>query len=185
MKYLITSYLISIAIFYGGNIDAQDILYNNFQTTINSKTYTISQITTDVKYVFDDIDEASDTGMGLYHCNLLTGIIGTDMYEIVHTTGDLTASAFPNALFSWANLHTDFWTWSRMSEDATANGTAFTMDSSIRFLHQEGVRFFYSTAIDPYTKINTDLTGGAPVTIRRDLDTDYVEFVIGYDPYKL
>ena len=163
----------------------KDILYNNFVTTIMTKSYTISQITTDIKYVIDNITEASDTGLGLYHCNTLTGLTGDDVYEIAYSTGALSSSAFPNSVYSWANLHENYWTYSRMSEDATMNGTAVTMDSSIRFLQQEGVRFFYSTAINPYTQINTDLTGGAPIQIRRDLDTDYVELQIAYDPYKL
>jgi len=169
------------------NVDfvGKDILYNNFETTINSKTYAISQITTDIKYVIDNITEASDSGLGLYDCNLLTGITGDDVYEITIATGDLSSAAISNANFSWANLHNDYWRWSRMSEDATINSVATTMSSSVRFLQQEGVRFHYSTAINPYTKIQTTLTGGAPVTIRRDLDTDTVEYVIAYDPYKL
>ena len=164
-----------------------DIIYNNFETTNNIKTYSISQITTDIKYFIDNIDTASDTGLGLYHCNYLTGITGpvTHIYEIAVTDGVLSASGISNALFSWANLHNNYWTWSRMASDATMNGTAVTMDSSIRFLQQEGVRFHYATAINPYTAMTTTLTGGAPVTIRRDLDTDWIEMTISYDPYKL
>ena len=72
-----------------------------------------------------------------------------------------------------------------MSENATINGVATTMASSLRFLEQTDVRFFYATAIDPFTKIDATLTGGAPVEIRRDLETDYVEMILSYDPYKL
>lgn len=169
------------------NIDfvGKDIIYNNFETTNNSVKYTISRFTTDIKYLVENPDNASDSGLGLYHGNLLTGLFGGDIYEIVISTGALSGTGISNAVWSWANLHPDYWTWSRMSEDATMNSTGITMDSNIRFLVQEGVRFFYSTAINPYTQINTDLTGGAPVTIRRDLDTDFVELQIGYDPYKL
>ena len=163
----------------------KDILYNNFETTNNTKSYSISQFTTDLKYVIDNLADASNSGLALYHCNLLTGIDNADLYEVAITTGALSASGFSNAAFSWANLHDDYWTWSRMASDATMNGTAVTMDSSIRFLQQEGVRFHYATAINPYTAMTTTLTGGAPVTIRRDLDTDWIEMVIGYDPYKL
>jgi len=162
-----------------------DIVYNDFSTTVVSKALSISQVTTDIKYVMDNLDEASDSGLGLYHCNLLTGIDGNDIYEIVISTGALSASAFSNAVFSWANLHQDYWTYSRMSEDATMNGTAVTMDSAVRFLQQGGVRWYYATAIDPYTAITTTLTGGAPIEIKRDLETDYIEMIIGYDPYKL
>ncbi|MCK5613825.1 hypothetical protein KAR91_68810, partial [Candidatus Pacearchaeota archaeon] len=169
------------------NVDfvGTDIVYNNFETTDKSITYTISQFTTDIKLIIDTIDDASDTGMGLYDCSVITGITGDDLYEVVISTGLITETAVSNAAFSWANLHNDYWTWSRMGEDATFNATAYTMDSAIRFLRQEGVRFFYSTAIPTRNKIDTDLTGGAPIQIRRDLDTDFVELVIGYDPYKL
>ena len=163
----------------------KDILYNNFETTNNTKSYSISQFTTDLKYVIDNLDDASDSGLALYHCNLLTGIDNADLYEVAISEGALSVTDISNAAFSWANLHENYWTWSRMASDATMNGTAVTMDSSIRFLQQEGVRFHYATAINPYTAMTTTLTGGAPVTIRRDLDTDWIEMVIGYDPYKL
>lgn len=169
------------------NVDfiGKDIIYNNFETTNNTVKYTISQFTTDINYIIENEDDASDTGLGLFNCNILTGISGADLYEIVIATGILSSSAFPNVLFGWANLHDSWWKHSRMSEDATMNGTAVTMASNIRFLQQDGVRFHYSTAIAPYTQIDTDLTGGAPIQIRRDLDTDTVEIVISYDPYKL
>jgi len=167
----------------------KNVIYNNFNTTNNSKSYTVSQMTTDMRYVMTNTGESSDSGLGLYHGNLLTGLYdkgdGTTIYEIAHTAGALSSVVYENGAFSWANLHEDYWTWSRMAIDATMNGTSVTMDSSVRFLQQDGVRFFYSTAIDPYTQFNTTLTGGAPVNIRRDLDTDYIEITIGYDPYKL
>jgi len=90
-----------------------------------------------------------------------------------------------NAEFSWANLHEKYWSWSRMAEDATVNAGAVTMDSAIRFLEQGSIRFFYATALDPFTMITATLTGGAPIEIKRDLETDYVELILGFDPYKI
>lgn len=162
-----------------------DIIYNNFETIDNSKDHSLNYITTDIKYVIDNLEEASNNGLGLYQCNILTGITGVDIYEINISTGELSAAAISNAAFSWANLHDKYWSWSRMAEDATVNGGAETMDSSIRFLEQDNVRFFYSTAIDPFTLITATLTGGAPIEIKRDLETDYVQIILGFDPYKL
>lgn len=167
----------------------RDIIYNYFETTNNTKVYSISHITTDMRYVIDSNDSASNSGLGLYNCNLLTGMYdkgdGTNLYEIAITEGELTSVELSNAAFAWPSLHDKYWRWSRMAYDATMNSTAVTMESSIRFLHQEGVRFHYATAISPYTAIDTTLTGGAPITVRRDLDTDTVEILISYDPYKL
>ena len=163
----------------------RNIIYNNFETTNNSLEYSISNVTTDIKYVLDNIDDASNSGLGIYQCNFLTGITGPDLYAISIATGAYTSNAISNAAFSWANLHEKYWSWSRMSENATINGVATTLASSLRFLEQTDIRFFYSTAIDPFTKINATLTGGAPVEIRRDLETDMVEIILGYDPYKL
>jgi len=59
------------------------------------------------------------------------------------------------------------------------------MNSSIRFLEQADVRFYHATAIDPYTMITAELTGGAPIEISRSLETDFVSLIIGFDPYKL
>ena len=168
------------------DFNGEDIIYNNFETTNNALEHSVGHITTDIKYVKDNPDDASNSGLGLYQCNLLTGITGADIYEINISTGALTSSAFSNAAFSWANLHEKYWSWSRMSENATINSsTAIAIDSSIRFLEQGNVKFFYSTAIDPYTAITSTLTGGAPIEIRRDLETDYITMILGYDPYKL
>ena len=163
-----------------------DIIYNNFETTNNSIEHSANYITTDIKYVIDNIDDASKNGLGIYQCNLIDDLDdGVDMYEINIATGALSGAAISNAEFSWANLHDKYWSWSRMAEDATVNGGAETMDSAIRFLEQSGIRFFYSTAIDPYTMITARLTGAAPISISRSLETDYVTLLLGYDPYKL
>jgi len=162
-----------------------DIIYNNFETTDNSIEHSANYITTDIKYVIDNIDDASNNGLALYQCNILTGIAGNDMYEINISTGVLSSALISNAAFSWANLHSKYWSWSRMAEDATVNAGAVTMDSAIRFLEQANVRFFYATAIDPFTLITATLTGGAPIEIRRSLETDFVELILGFDPYKL
>ena len=162
-----------------------DIIYNNFETTNNAVEYSLNQVTTDIQYVIDNIADASNAGLGMYQTNLLTGITGADIYEINILTGALSGTAFSNAAFSWANLHGNYWSWSRMAEDATRNGTAVTMDSNIRFLEQAGVDFYYLTAIDPFTLITATLTGGAPIEIKRRLETDFVELILGFDPYKL
>ena len=162
-----------------------DIIYNNFETTNNALEHAVNFITTDIKYVIDNIADASNSGLGMYQCNLLTGITGADIYELNILTGTLSGSPISNAAFSWANLHNNYWSWSRMAESATRNGTAATMDSAVRFLEQGGVRFYYSTSIDPFTLVTTTLTSGAPIEIRRDLETDFVEILVGYDPYKL
>ena len=162
-----------------------DIIYNNFETTNNAREYAVNYMTTDIKYVIDNINDASNSGLAMYQCNILTGIAGVDLYEINILTGALSAAAISNAGFSWANLHEKYWSWSRMSENATVNGGATAMASSVRFLEQANVRFFYSTAIDPYTMITATLTGAAPLEIKRDLETDYVELILGFDPYKL
>ena len=162
-----------------------DIIYNNFETTNNAIEYAVNYITTDISYVIDNINDASNSGLAMYQCNVLTGITGVDLYEINILTGALSATAISNAAFSWANLHEKYWSWSRMSENATVNGGATAMASSVRFLEQANVRFFYATAIDPYTMITATLTGAAPLEIKRDLETDYVELHIGFDPYKL
>jgi len=163
-----------------------DIIYNNFETTNNSKGYSLNYVTTDIKYVIDNISDASNNGLGLYQCNILTGLDdGIDLYEINASTGALSSALIANAEFSWANLHEKYWSWSRMAEDATVNAGAVTMDSAIRFLEQGSIRFFYATAIDPFTMVTATLTGGAPIEIKRDLETDYVELILGFDPYKI
>jgi len=163
----------------------RDIIYNNFETTNNSVEHSANHITTDIKYVLDNIDDASNSGLALYNCGVLTGITGADLYEILTATGALSSAAVQNAAFSWANLHENYWRWSRMSENATINSVATSMESSIRFLEQANVRFFHATAIDPYTMITATLTGGAPIAITRSLETDFNTIIIGYDPYKL
>ena len=162
-----------------------DIFYNNFETTNNSKEYSLNYITTDIKYVIDNLDDASSSGLGMYQCSLLTGITGADIYEINIADGVLLGNPISNAAFSWSNLHGKYWSWSRMAEDANVNAGAVTMDSQRRFLEQPNVRFFYATAIDPFTLIQATLTGGTPLEIRRSLETNYVEFILGFDPYKL
>jgi len=163
----------------------QNLIYNNFETTNNTIEHSVNYITTDIKYVIDNLSDASSAGMGLYHCQLLTGITDADLYEIIISTGAITSAAISNAAFSWANLHEKYWTWSRMSENATMNSVATSMQSGVRFLLQEGVNFYYATAINPFTMITTTLTGAAPIEIRRNLETDYIEMILGYDPYKL
>jgi len=71
-----------------------------------------------------------------------------------------------------------------MSENATMNGGAVTMDSAIRFLEHEGLRFFYSSAIAWYNKITTSLGTGEIISAVRDFDTNYVTLKIGYNPYE-
>ena len=163
----------------------RDIVYNNFETTNQSVEHAVNYITTDITYVIENIDDASSNGLALYNCGILTGITGDDMYEIQITTGALTSAAISNAAFSWANLHEKYWRWSRMSENATINSVATAMNSSIRFLEQADVRFYHATAIDPYTMITAELTGGAPIEISRSLETDFVSVILGFDPYKL
>ncbi len=163
----------------------RDIIYNNFVTFNNTLIYSLSYITTDLKYVIDNLEDASNSGLGIFNCQILTGVTGPDIYEVIIATGVITSTPISNAEFSWANLHNDYWSWSRMSEDATRNGTAVTMDSAIRFLEQPGIRFEHVPAIDPFTLITAQLTGGAPIEIQRELTTDFVEIIIGYDPYKL
>ena len=163
----------------------KNIIYNNFETTDNSIEHSANYITTDIKYILDNIADASNNGLALYNCGVLTGITGVDAYEILIATGTLSSALISNAAFSWANLHSKYWSWSRMAEDATVNAGAVTMDSAIRFLEQANVRFFYATAIDPFTLITATLTGGAPIEIRRSLETDFVELILGFDPYKL
>ncbi len=170
---------------FNQDFNGQDIIYNNFETTNNALEHSANYITTDIQYVLDNLDDASNSGLGLYQCNLLTGITGDDLYELNIATGALSSAAFTNAEFSWANLHEKYWSWSRMSENATINSVGTTLQSSVRFLEQANVRFFYSTAIDPFTLIRATLTGGAPIEIRRSLETDYVQFILGFDPYKL
>jgi len=169
------------------NLDfiGRNIIYNNFETTNNIIEHSANYITTDIKYIVENNNDASNSGLGLYQCNLLTGITGADLYEINIDTGALSGTGISNVAFSWANLHEKYWSWSRMSENATINSVATTLASAVRFLRQENVSFFYSTAIDPFTKIQTALTGGAPIEIKRDLETDFIEMIIGYDPYKL
>jgi hypothetical protein len=163
----------------------RNIIYNNFETTNRSIEYSVNYFTTDIKYIVENLDEASNNGLALYDCGVVTGITGADMYEIYVATGALSGTAISNAVFSWANLHENYWRWSRMSENATINGSATGMSSSVRFLEQANVKFFYATAIDPFTMITATLTGGAPIEIRRNLETDFVELIIGFDPYKL
>ena len=163
----------------------RDIVYNNFETTNNLKAYSLNYVTTDIKYILDNLDDASNSGLGIYQCNLLTGITGADLYAISVGTGVLSSTAISNAAFSWANLHDKYWSWSRMSENATINSVATVMQSAVRFLEQPNINFYYATAIDPFTMITATLTGGAPVEIRRSLETDFIEMTIGFDPYKL
>ena len=163
----------------------RDIIYNNFETTNQSIEHSVNYITTDIKYIIENIDDASNNGLALYNCGVLTGITGDDMYEILIDTGALSSALISNAAFSWANLHEKYWSWSRMSENATVNAGGVTMDSSIRFLQQANVSKFYLAAIDPYTMITASLTGAAPISISRNLETDFVTFTLGFDPYKL
>jgi hypothetical protein len=167
------------------DFNGRDIVYNNFETTNRAIQYSVNYVTTDIKYIIENIDDASNSGFGIYNCQILTGITGADLYEIIVSTGALSSAEISNAAFSWANIHENYWTWSRMSENATINSVATTMASAVRFLEQGDVRFYYATAIDPYTMINATLTGAAPIEIKRDLETDYVELVLSYDPYKI
>lgn len=170
-----------------GNLDfvGRSIIYNNFETINKPIEHSPNYITTDMNYIINNLDSASNNGLGLYNCNVITGIAGADLYEIAFATGLLSSSGMSNAVYSWANLQSHYWRWSRMSENATLNAVATTMNSAIRFLQQENVRFFYSTAINPFTMITTSLTGAAPIEIKRDLETDYITLILGFDPYKL
>ena len=161
-----------------------DIIYDNFETSNNHGKYNVTNVTTDIKYVIDNISDASNSGFGIYHCQVLTNTDGADIYEIVISTGTLSSALISNAAMSWANLHAKYWTWKRMSENATVNGGAATLDSAIRFLEHEDLRFFYTTAIEWYNKITTSLGTGEIISAVRDFDTDYVELKIGYNPYE-
>ena len=161
-----------------------DIIYDNFETSDNTTDHTVNNITTDIKYVIDNISDASTGGMGLYYAKILTGITGDDLYEIIISNGELSSTDISNAAFSWANLHKNYWTWKRMSENATVNGSAATLDSAIRFLEHDGLRFYYATAITWYTKITTSLGTGEIISAVRDFDGNFVTLKIGYNPYE-
>ena len=169
---------------YNPDFVGWDIIYDIFETSINIKKYSVNNVTTDMKYVMDNLDSASSNGLGIYHCQLIENIDGVDLYEIVISTGEYSSGAISNAAMSWANLHANYWTWKRMSENATVNGGAATLDSAIRFLEHEGLRFFYSSAIAWYNKVTTSLGTGEIISAVRDFDTNFVTLKLGYNPYE-
>ena len=157
----------------------EDIIYDNLETIGNTKKYTVGNVTTDMKYLVDNQDDASGSGYCFVIANAITGY-----REIQVSEGLLSGGQISNAAMSWANLHDSYWKWERMSENGDMNdGDTISFESAVKFLKIKNVKFPYTSDIDGFTKVTVeDGTGQQEVTVR-DLRTDFVEMELMFNPY--
>jgi len=158
----------------------EPIIYDVFETSPEIKKYNNSH-TADLNYLTGD--NGSKSGMVIYD-TVSTDIASGGSYIVKFTTGVLSSTAKKNAYLSWANLHSNFWSWGRMSENLNVNGSDTTADSVAYFLEQEGVKFHYPNAIPWYNKVTGSLGDAKILSMTRDLDSDFVTFKLGYNPYE-
>jgi hypothetical protein len=157
------------------------ITYDVFETLGQVKKYNLS-LTTDIGHMASD--DGSKSGMVLYHSVYTDADSNKIGYIVLYTDGVLSSVSKLNAYFSWANLHDNFWSWGRMSENANINGSDTTADSTEPFLIQDNVRFHYSSAIDGFTKMVSSVGNGRIKSMLRDLETDFITFTLLFDPYE-
>lgn len=157
-----------------------DIIYDNLETVANVLKHELRNITTDIQYIVDNPSNASASGFCFLQCAALT----SGNYYIEFETGVVSSNDVLNGHFSWANLHDKYWTWRRMSENGDMNnGDKTSFDSAVKFLEQADVRFGYQSTLDGFKKITTSQGTGQQAETRRDLDTDFLEILIRYNPY--
>jgi len=155
-----------------------DIIYDNLETIANVLKHGPS-VTTDMTYLTENLSDASGEGYFFVIAPEVTGY-----REIEISTGVLSTDDVSNAAMSWANLQDKYWTWRRMSENGDMNDEDTTsFDSAVKFLEQAGVRFGYQSILDGFKKITTSQGTGQQLETVRDLDTDFITVLIGFNPY--
>jgi len=157
-----------------------DIIYDDLETISNVITHEARNITTDIIYLNDNAADASASGFCYFQCYL----DGAN-YVIEKEVGVLSTDDIRNNHFSWANLHDKYWTWRRMSENGDMNtGDTTSFNSAVKFLEQSNIKFGYATTLSGFTKITTSQGDGQQLEVKRDLDTDFVTILLGYNPYE-
>lgn len=153
------------------------IIYDIFETIGQTLKYSQS-ITADVMYMLSD--DGNKSGIVFYDCVPY----GSLVFVVTYATGALSSVYKSNGYLSWANLHSNYWSWGRMSENANINGSDVTVDSVEPFLEQDGVKFPYATAIPWYNEITSSVGAGKILTMSRELDSDFITFKLSYNPYE-
>ena len=125
-------------------------------------------------------EDGTKSGMVFYDC----APYGSNKFIVKYATGTLSGNPKSNGYLSWANLHNNYWSWGRMSENANINGSDVTVDSVEPFLEQDGVKFPYATAIPWYNEITSSIGAGKILTMSRELDSDFITFKLSYNPYE-
>ena len=156
------------------------IIYDVFETSTNIKKYELG-LTTDVNFLVNSAD-SSKSGWVYYHVKYFD--LATDIYIVDYTVGTLSSTEKLNGYFSWANIHNNYWSYGRMSENANINGVDVTADSVIPFVEQEGIKFPYPTAISWYTRITTSMGDAYIISMTRELYSDFISFKLAYNLYE-
>lgn len=156
------------------------IIYDVFETSTYIKEYNIGRVTTDIDFLIN----GESTKSGWIYYNVRYFDLTTDIYIVDYTTGTLSGSEKLNGYFSWANVHNNYWTYGRMSENANINGSDVTVDTVIPFVGQEGIRFPYPTAIPWYNRITTSFGDAYIKSMTRELGSDFISFKLAYNPYE-
>lgn len=112
-------------------------------------------ITTDISYIFTDLDRIDKTGF------VMVATRPTDPPSVILDLGAITDRLTTNAPLSIANLQRDFWTWDRYLPNANMNGEDIVFDGFIPNIQQPRLTVYDLCCdlirIDPKKRVRTKL----------------------------
>jgi hypothetical protein len=156
------------------------VVYNIINTSPQTENLNLN-LSTDVKFMYNNPNDASNYGFVLMSCNLQSGIYSINFGPTTITPG----TYIPNGYFSWSYLFKYFWTYFLNADTATVNnGTAITALGVKEFLHQEDVKFYHNTSLDWRKPVTLSFGTGWLRSWEYTPETGFYSINIGFNPYK-
>lgn len=138
---------------YNEDFIGEDIIYDRIATGNRYRDNQFDRvvpITTDVPYMQSSASEIANEGWAL---------VTNDGSYIRLATGEISGKSVLNADLSWANLHANYWTYDRIIEQGSINGSNVTFDSYNKNIKQIEITY-PEDSFDPTKDKITDLGQG-------------------------
>lgn len=172
-------------------LEGRTIEYDINQTSTNEEDYSLTSITTDLKYLLNFPDEISNDGFVL--------VVANDEGEILSESAIFSGLFLPNAHLSIANLQRAYWRHQRYLKQGIMSGDQIEFISERRKRKQTAIRFLphskdlldpqklfrtilleYEPVFEKYLQIAQE---GRVVSMSHDLKSDYVDVELIYSDF--
>lgn len=163
------------------DFDGTDILYSNSCSNESEvKEITVENIVTDITSVAENGDDVSDDGFVLVASTLYLGSL-----FIISETGALSGESKLNGHLSWANLHSNYWTFERPQISGTMNDSDTVFDSSIPIKKQPSIQIKMTKSdylnLNSNEKIKTNLGWGKVVSLIYNATSCVLQIELSYE----